>query len=58
MHVVISTDINECTRDMHNCTSELLEECSNTDRSYECICQNGYYRTTSGLCIGESLQLF
>lgn len=42
---------------MDNCSSELFEKCNNTERSYECICQNGYYRSGSGFCMGMNIDI-
>lgn len=50
---ILHADIDECVRNTHNCSAELLEECINTERSYDCVCQNGYYRDTPGPCVGK-----
>ena len=34
------TDIDECEKDLHNCTTKA--NCVNTDGEYNCFCPNGY----------------
>ena len=46
----LSSDINECTKDIHNCTSG----CNNTEGSYYCTCPGGYQLgDDSYTCFGE-----
>ena len=42
--IVLFTDINECTMNIHNCT----EICENTNGSYVCDCYVGYILETDG----------
>ncbi|CAL1534782.1 unnamed protein product, partial [Lymnaea stagnalis] len=35
-------DIDECRENIHNCSSSLLEVCSNTEGGYKCVCNAGY----------------
>ena len=45
-------DIDECKLNQHDCNPDEFEDCNNTYRSYECVCQKGYHNA-SGTCEGE-----
>ena len=46
------TDVDECENStLFSC--EDLTSCVNTDGSYTCHCQEGYFKNTLGLCQGE-----
>ena len=40
--VIVYADVNECTDELHNCTDLENKTCSNTNGSFECICDIGY----------------
>lgn len=45
-------DIDECKTGDHDCEPGLFERCNNIERSYECVCQDGYHNQ-SGVCQGR-----
>ena len=47
---VLTSDVNECEKE-----NECVFECKNTEGSYECICEDGYYLNPDHrTCTGES----
>jgi hypothetical protein len=46
----ISTDINECSENTHNCDRNAT--CTNTEGSFNCPCKNGF-RGNGTSCKGE-----
>ena len=48
LHVVLFSDINECTTDANNCQ----EFCHNTPGGFHCSCLSGYELTTDNKCRG------
>lgn len=49
--VCYTLDINECSQQMHNCTSE-GSRCSNKYGTYKCVCRTGY-SGDGKVCVGE-----
>ena len=50
----IFSDVNECTRFLHNCT----QICINTIGSFNCSCQNGFnLQNDSRSCVGKKASL-
>lgn len=52
--ILISLDIDECATNKHNCDSLLFRRCNNTERSFDCVCQDGYLQDPSGSCEGKN----
>lgn len=42
LFIIIFADVNECTDGLHNCTDLENKTCSNTNGSFECVCDIGY----------------
>ena len=43
--LMIFLDIDECEVKSHNCSSENRQICNNTEGSFECVCESGYYNS-------------
>ena len=49
----IISDVDECVEGTHNCSSELNRICSNTNGSFDCVCDRGYSENEAGMCDGK-----
>ena len=52
---LVYPDVNECILQMTHCHE--LEECYNSDGSYQCVCMHGY-QTNGSHCVGENTITF
>ena len=51
LSLCLFSDINECTKETHNCSSDAV--CYNTEGSYNCACKPGYHGDGVNCSIGE-----
>lgn len=52
MHVVVTSDVNECLYADKNTCDTTVEDCVNTNGSFNCVCKAGFYNN-SGTCEGQ-----
>ena len=55
--VYILIDIDECVSESGS-PCDVNEVCVNSEGSYTCACQDGYFRVTNGSCISEFIVSF
>lgn len=53
IHFIFNLDIDECTSGLNVCPT--VSTCINTDGSYYCKCNEGYFQSNSYSCSGNSL---
>lgn len=53
VHFIFNIDIDECTSGLNVCPT--VSTCINTDGSYYCKCNEGYFQSNSYSCSGNSL---
>ena len=52
--LALTTDVDECSENNHNCPESENEMCVNTNGAFNCSCNRGYSRNTGdALCSGK-----